>query len=367
MKTSSFCVFLLSAFFTRARIQLNSCRSSRSGTCIDIWKCPYYVNLLNAKPRPPHLIPKMKQNLCGFVNRETPKVCCRNLDRDMIFGGDFLTTHENFHLLPMDNCGPISHSTRIMEGGVATRGEFPWMALIAYKTGDSPEDEDFKCGGSLINERYVLTAAHCLDEASILGIRLGEYDIQTEKDCDSRGQNCEPPVQDLLIDKIIIHSRYNPSTYSNDIGLIRLATPANFNYDNVKPICLPHGNLLKANLVGKFLTVTGWGVTETGHKSMILSKVSIPIVPLKECQKLYGKFKPISKGQICAGGYKGRDSCSGDSGGPLQYITSLGPTQRYVQEGIVSYGPSQCGINGRPAIYTDVKEYMSWILDTIEP
>jgi secreted trypsin-like serine protease len=99
---------------------------------------------------------------------------------------------------------------------------------------------------------------------------------------------------------------------------------------------------------------------------MLLNKASIPVVPLKECRKFYGKYKPISRGQTCAGGYKGRDSCSGDSGGPLQYIATTGRSPRYVLDGIVSYGPTQCGIDGRPAIYTDVKEYVVWILDNME-
>jgi hypothetical protein len=63
-----------------------------------------------------------------------------------------------------------------------------------------------------------------------LGVRLGEYNIMTPKDCDPYGHNCEPPVQDLLIEKIITHKSYDPSTFINDIALIKLATKANYSY-----------------------------------------------------------------------------------------------------------------------------------------
>lgn len=66
-----------------------------------------------------------------------------------------------------------------------------------------------------------------------MGVRLGEYNIMTEPDCDPSGQICEPPVQDMLINKTIIHPFYDPSTFINDIALIKLATPANFSYGNL--------------------------------------------------------------------------------------------------------------------------------------
>jgi hypothetical protein len=79
-----------------------------------------------------------------------------------------------------------------------------------------------------------------------LGVRLGEYNILSELDCDSKGLNCEPPVQDLLIDKITIHEKYNPSTYVNDIALIRLATPANTTQGNFSnPVASFHLELFR--------------------------------------------------------------------------------------------------------------------------
>lgn len=72
--------------------------------------------------------------------------------------------------------------------------------------------------------------------------------------------------------------------------------------------------------------------------------------------------------QICAGGNDGKDSCAGDSGGPLKYITTnLWGITSYVQYGIVSYGPRHCGIDGQPGIYTKIMPYVKWILDNLKP
>lgn len=68
---------------------------------------------------------------------------------------------------------------------------------------------------------------------------------------------------------------------------------------------------------------------------------------------------------MCAGGVKGKDSCSGDSGGPLLYVSQNGKKQRYMQQGIVSYGSQDCAIGGYPTIYTKVSYYIDWILDNI--
>lgn len=95
-------------------------------------------------------------------------------------------------------------------------------------------------------------------------------------------------------------------------------------------------------------------------------KVSLPVVAISKCQRIYNKFAPITSKQICAGGYQGRDSCGGDSGGPLTTINNFNKITRYIQYGIVSYGPRHCGIEGRPGVYTRVYKYMTWILDSIE-
>lgn len=88
---------------------------------------------------------------------------------------------------------------------------------------------------------------------------------------------------------------------------------------------------------------------------------------LSDCHTFDGKASFISSNQICAGGNQGRDSCYGDSGGPLQHAITFDNVTKIVQEGLVSYGPLQCGVVNHPAIYTDVRKYIKWILNHLEP
>lgn len=175
----------------------------------------------------------------------------------------------------------------------------------------------------------------------MVGVRLGEHNINQRRDCNDSSGKCAPPVQDFYIEDLIVHSDYIPSTFTNDIALIRLATP----------VCLPLGDLATYNLDRKYATVSGWGVT---------------VISSSDCRKIYKKYTPITEKQICAGGLHGRDSCGGDSGGPLIHVNLLDGSPRYIQHGIVSYGPRHCGTEGQPGVYTRVAHYMDWILDNMK-
>lgn len=353
------------------------CQSQLGQVCIEVRKCPYFDDLLKRStiPRPRNIVKIIREKHCGF-HGNTPYVCCSvptTQTETTTKVMDATTTdivppsikispfkyHPNYNLLPNDICGPISTNSRITNGKKTDIGEFPWMALIAY---NSDGGIDFRCGGTLISEWFVLTAAHCISNTTIAGVRLGEHDIDNKEDCSPDGKYCAPPTQDYFIMKTIIHPEYNARTFANDIALVVLSTPANLSLTNVKPICLPFGD---SDLSGRFATVSGWGVTEDGYKSAQLLKVSMPVLPISHCQSIYQNFAPINEKQICAGGYKGRDSCGGDSGGPLSYVGSVEGTIRYMQFGIVSYGPRHCGTDGKPGIYTRVSEYLKWILDNI--
>ncbi|KAF2897101.1 hypothetical protein ILUMI_09082, partial [Ignelater luminosus] len=226
-----------------------------------------------------------------------------------------------------------------------------------------------KCGGTIINRFYILTAAHCIVNINLTlaGVRVGEHNLSTKKDCDFATNFCSPPVQDLLAENVVVHSDYKSKTFENDIALIKLATPINFSYENAQPICLPMSKTAKYDLNNNFAVVTGWGVTESGFASSELLKVSVPIIPYDQCQKIHKQYYTVTNKQICAGGFLGRDSCGGDSGGPLKYIVTEDGTSRYVQIGIVSYGPVDCGRQGYPGVYTNVIKYTKWILDNLRP
>lgn len=200
-------------------------------------------------------------------------------------------------------------------------------------------------------------------------VRLGEYDLSREEDCDlwedgGVGYNCAPKYQDLQIERVHIHPDFTRRKLFNDISLIRLSRAADLGPPSVRPICLPLGSA--AFLRPRKAVVTGWGSTEFGTRSHRLLKVSVPIVSTEECDKSYRyQMIKIWDKQICAGGAKGKDSCSGDSGGPLQALGLYNGRPRTVVYGIVSFGPHSCGVEGHPGVYTSVAHYVGWILDTI--
>lgn len=117
--------------------------------------------------------------------------------------------------------------------------------------------------------------------------------------------------------------------------------------------------------------VTGWGSTDDDSPgSHVLLKVSLPILSSDKCEDAYSNTSPYMKiwhKQFCAGGVLNMDSCTGDSGGPLQIISKYKSSVRMVQRGIVSYGRRACGLEDSPGVYTSVLHYIQWILDTIRP
>lgn len=113
--------------------------------------------------------------------------------------------------------------------------------------------------------------------------------------------------------------------------------------------------------------MTGWGKTELGVRSQDLLQVQLSLINTEECAEMYKRITKIWYKQICAGGKDGKDSCGGDSGGPLQAPGVYKQNLKYIQYGIVSFGPQSCGTSGKPGVYTNIVYYVDWILNTIRP
>ncbi|CAH0594200.1 unnamed protein product [Chrysodeixis includens] len=375
--------------------------SEGQGLCLPLLDCTPIVREIKAagSPMPLFIRKKLQELTCGFESHE-PMVCCLSSSQSLgtdpgdpnrggkpedpnavtddvlepytratdVTGPVSVENHPNLGLLPIQ-CGNIE-SDRIWGGNRTRLYEMPWMVLLSYNSGRGTK---LSCGGSLINEWYVLTAAHCVSflgsRLKLDGVILGEYDVRQDPDCEmSDGRKyCAPKVTNMTIDSVVAHPGYTPQTLVDDIALIRLKEPADFTLNSMKPLCLPiTRDLQREPLPGLNGVVAGWGVTEDGLQSPILLSVELPIITQKECHDAYRGTPRVRETQLCAGGVKDKDSCGGDSGGPLMYPGRLGTYGvRYVQRGIVSYGPKRCGIGGFPGVYTNVAYYMDWILDNM--
>lgn len=199
-------------------------------------------------------------------------------------------------------------------------------------------------------------------------VRLGEWDTSAAIDCvDSE---CAPPVVNVPVEQLIPHESYNPDSkqQEHDIALVRLSQTVAFN-DFVRPICLPLGNRLRQTVYDNVaLTVAGWGKTENNTNSVRMLKLDLPGVRRQACADVYRRQNVnLGSGQMCAGGQPGKDSCRGDSGGPLMRYDNLARFPHWYLAGIVSFGPTPCGMVDFPGVYTRVAEYVDWIRANMRP
>lgn len=160
---------------------------------------------------------------------------------------------------------------------------------------------------------------------------------------------------DRKVAEVITHPKYNARNYDNDIAIIKLDEPVEFN-EVLHPVCMPTpGRSFK----GENGIVTGWGALKVGGPtSDTLQEVQVPILSQDECRKSrYGN--KITDNMLC-GGYDegGKDSCQGDSGGPLHIVAS--GTREHQIAGVVSWGEG-CAKAGYPGVYARVNRYGTWI------
>ncbi|XP_055545331.1 phenoloxidase-activating factor 3-like [Wyeomyia smithii] len=348
--------------------QLATCSSSQQ--CVRFSDCPDVRKYTGPSQNwPPSVQKYVKSRFCKFekhAGQNIYSVCCdsRNMPTNTLSApwGYPISSHQpkGLDLLDMKACGKDS-SERIAFGKNAKVFSYPWMALLI------DINEQIRCGGTLITESYVLTAAHC-NRPPIATVRLGENDITKKIDCndfDGEESDCADPPQNIGVSRFIRHPMYSSSKRRNDIALIKLAEPAKLSY-SVKTICLPIGPMVR-NPLPKEMIITGWGFTEKRRTSNVLQYATVPILENNRCASTLAKLNDAitldDSSQLCAGGVNKVDNCAGDSGGPLQYFSR---TSAAVQYGIVAFGVDSCGDKTAPGVYTRVSYYIDWILQNLE-
>ncbi|KAK8405471.1 hypothetical protein O3P69_001800 [Scylla paramamosain] len=330
-------------------------RTGQEGRCVSIRQCPEMQALLQSitsNGAQSGSMQWLRDSVCDFQD-ETPKVCCKYRHSLASRGAS---------LLPTD-CGRTVLVDRIVGGVDASLFSWPWIALL---NGRNTRGNFWICGGVLISDRYVLTAAHCVHGSSrylLDFVRIGEHQLTKNPDCERRV--CAPSPQDIRVEEIVVHDDYGRvqgCPRCHDIALLRLATPAQLNPAHVVPICLPMNiekdlGIVNNDFSSKFAWTAGWGTIDPARTvpADILQEVFLPL------SKTYCNTSsyPDPNMVLCAGG-EGADSCAGDSGGPL-VMENPRVNINYVV-GLVSNGPTVCGARKTQGYYTNVHYYIPWIL-----
>ncbi|KAI7815317.1 Serine protease [Rhyzopertha dominica] len=227
---------------------------------------------------------------------------------------------------------------RITGGVEANPNQFPYqVALLLYASAGT-----FFCGGTLISENYVLTAAHCVDGVNNAEVVLGAHNIR----------NDEATQQTIPSNEFIIHSGWNPSTLVNDIALIKLSVPAQLN-QYVQTINLPSYGDASNTFAGRLGTASGWGRPSDAATTIsdVLRYIETNIITNLLCNISF--LGMIQGSHICISGADGRSTCNGDSGGPLVVDN--------IQVGITSFGIALGCEVGWPAVFTRVTSFLNWI------
>ncbi|XP_028135555.2 phenoloxidase-activating factor 1-like [Diabrotica virgifera virgifera] len=374
------CLFLLYMFcigsIVAAQLKRGqSCKTpiGETATCVSVYDCKLFIKAINRQN--PLQLMFITRSQCGFDTR--PLVCCgsvvdfprsRNPDELIPVGSNVGLNFNRSRAIPnRRTCGFQASDNNnnieafIVGGTEAGLKEFPWMALLGYR--NTVGKIEWNCGGSLISNRYVLTAAHCVTRQAqaqvgqLTYVRLGEHNLKYNVDCNKDGI-CNKKAITSGISKIIIHKDYDTTLHSNDIALLRLSRKIAYT-DSVRPICLPEPN---EESLGSYdvLITSGWGYTRYGRSDVKL-KVDLPFRNKDECTALFKNTNvKLNDNQICAGGEEGKDSCQGDSGGPLMKRSNKEILQWY-QEGIISFGSTICGRKDLPGVYTKVSNFLPWI------
>lgn len=240
------------------------------------------------------------------------------------------------------------YETKILGGTESKSGDWPWIAALLRSRIPDLYNAQY-CSGVLIHDSWILTAAHCVYNLSTkdVEVAVGVFDLSAF------------PGNRKSVKTIRIHPQYNRDSWRNDIALLELAQPSGkptiplFTGDSYEDV--------DSSLLGKIVTALGWGLadgTSSWYYPERLRQVNLPVVADSYCNNIYpSPFAPIAGSQLCAGYYIDKDTCKGDSGGPV--ITRIDAT--WVHVGLTSFGAPCEDYYGWYGVYTRTSEFLDFI------
>ena len=262
-----------------------------------------------------------------------------NNDFIMLINSD---TGTGDHFFPFFTGVKADTATKITGGSNTSISDFPWQVFL--------EAETFTCGGAIISNQWIITAAHCTRNDFNVKIPASSMDVIVG------ANNPRNSLQGkkYYVDEVISHESFDISTLENDIAVLKLKVP--IDYPNATPIKLVSAKDASAGATdpGVMSWVTGYGYTSVDPViyPSVLQKVQLPIVSNSQASSVW---KKIPATDMMAGYRDGnKDACSGDSGGPL-VVPVKG---EYKLAGLVSWGSSDCDTYGA---YTRLSLFESWI------